>query len=180
MEALDEHDYRILARIGYAVARGQLFEHAMLKLVEVQRHDTTVPLDERWPEVEKWLTKWTAGTIARELSVPDEMAADVKEAVARRNVVAHQSYTFYFVAREKRGDRAVEEYRNWLDEQARVLGRAYNGLIRVLNALKGSPTPLPTSAVFEIWREDVPAAFDPFTIPGPQGPRRRRSWCFSS
>ena len=121
-ESLDEQDYRVLARFGYAVARAQLWEFAMLKLVETQRHDPDVPLDDRWPEVETWLTKWKAGHVARQLSMPEEIATDLITAASRRNVIAHRAWPFYIGARGKRGDAAVADYSDWLDEEARMLG----------------------------------------------------------
>jgi hypothetical protein len=41
---LDSADLSIVTRLGYATALAQLFEFAMLKLLEVQRHDLKVPL----------------------------------------------------------------------------------------------------------------------------------------
>jgi hypothetical protein len=167
-ETIDEQDYAILARLGYAVARAQLFEFAMLKLVEAQRHDPAEPLDERWSEVETWLTKWTAGKISKELAVPEEIATDLRNAVARRNVVAHHAWRFYVGARAKRGDSAVAEYSDWLDEEARIMGRAYGGLLTIMHALKGSTTPLATAAVLAIWREHLPTPVHGVTVPGPE------------
>jgi hypothetical protein len=140
-ESLDEQDYRVLARLGYAVARAQLWEFAMLKLVETQRHDPNEPLDDRWPEIETWLTKWTAGKIAREMHVPDEVAADLKTAAARRNVVAHHAWRYYISARGKRGDSAVAHYCEWFDEEARMMGLAFNGVMTIRAALAASATP---------------------------------------
>ena len=54
-EQLDDHDKRVVQRLGYAIARAQLFEFAMAKLLEAQRHDLSVPLDDRWDEISRWL-----------------------------------------------------------------------------------------------------------------------------
>src|SRR4051812_34508280 len=87
-ERLDNDDRTIVSHLGYATARGQLFEFAMLKLIEAQRHDLSVPLDDRWDEVEKWLTTWTAGRAANELRVPEAVGAGPRAVVPRRDPVA--------------------------------------------------------------------------------------------
>jgi hypothetical protein len=124
VEAIDERDREVLLRLGYVIARAQLLELALLKLLEAQEHDLAAPLDERWPEVERWLTEWPAGRIANELQLSDGVAADLKEVVDRRNLVAHHAWRFYFTARERHGDPAVDAYCAWLDEQTAVFGRA--------------------------------------------------------
>jgi hypothetical protein len=139
----------------------------MLKLVETQRHDPAEPLDARWSEVETWLTKWTAGKVAREISVPEEIAADLITASQRRNVVAHHAWRFYIGARGKRGDAAVADYCDWLDEEARMMGHAYNGVMMIRSALAASATPLATDAVLTLWRESVPEPIDEGAIPEP-------------
>jgi hypothetical protein len=129
-EKLDDDDHRVLARLGYAVARAQLFELALLKLLEVQRHDLDLPLEERWPEVQKWLTSWTAGKAARELHLAEAIAADLVNVVKRRNFVTHHAWLFYLAYKERHGGgRAATAYIEWLDEQARYLGLAYDGLM---------------------------------------------------
>lgn len=164
-ESLDEQDCRVLTRLGYAVARAQLWEFAMLKLVETQRHDLAVPIDDRWAEVETWLTKWTAGKIAQEFHVPEEIAADLMTATKRRNVVAHHAWRFYIGARGKRGDAAISHYSDWLDGEARMMGHAYNGVMTIRNALAASATPLPTETVLGLWRESLPQPIAEGTIP---------------
>jgi len=165
MEKLDRHDGAILSLLGYAAARSQLFEFAMLKLLEVQRHDLSVPLDERWTEIERWLTTFTAGRMAKELRVPEALAADLRAVVDRRNVVTHHSYRFYVARREKVGDRAVEEYTDWFDEQAATLGYAYNGLMAIVSARRDDSA-TDDEAVLELWRESVPAPVEGMSIPG--------------
>jgi hypothetical protein len=175
VENLDEHDRTILSRLGYAVARSQLFEYAMLKVLEAQRHDLTVPLDERWSEVERWL-RLTAGAAARELRLPEAVVADLKAVVARRNLVVHHAYRFYFVTREKRGDGAVEDYLAWFDDQARMLGGAYNGLIWIAEMVSKTPeTPPDDEAVLTLWRRAMPTPVEDCELPalrpeGEEGP----------
>jgi hypothetical protein len=41
-EQLDEHDHTVITRLGYAIARAQLFEFAMVKLLEAQRQDMAI------------------------------------------------------------------------------------------------------------------------------------------
>ena len=164
-ESLDEEDYRVLARLGYAVARAQLWEFAMLKLVETQRHDSAVPLDDRWPEIETWLTKWTAGKVARELSVPDEIAVDLITAANRRNVVAHHAWRYYITARGRRGDSAVAHYCDWFDEEAQMMGFAFNGVMTIRAALAASARPLAGAVVLGLWRQSVPDPIEEGTDP---------------
>jgi hypothetical protein len=85
-EQLEEDDYPVLARLGYALARAQLFELALMKLLEAQRFDVDQPLEERWNEILGWLTKWTAGKAAKKLHLPEPIAADLLNIVRRRNV----------------------------------------------------------------------------------------------
>ncbi len=121
MERLDDGDRSVLAHLGYAIARAQLFELALLKLLEAQRHDVSAPLEDRWPEIEKWLTSKTAGAAAHDLELPESVAADLKVVVGARNLVAHHAWRLYLAARERHGGVAAEIYETWLDEQARIM-----------------------------------------------------------
>jgi 23S rRNA G2069 N7-methylase RlmK/C1962 C5-methylase RlmI len=158
MEQLGEPDKSILLRLGYAVARAQLFEFALLKLLEVQRHDLTQPLDKRWPEIERWLTKKTAGSAANELRVPELIASDLAQAVAGRNLVVHHAWRLYLAAGERHGDAAADLYTDWLELQAKLLGQSYNGLMKLTEAARSSaPTTLTAYAMRTTWREHVRA-----------------------
>jgi hypothetical protein len=55
VESIDDLDRDVVLRLGYAVARAQLLEFAMAKLLEAQRQDMAVPLGERWDEIRGWL-----------------------------------------------------------------------------------------------------------------------------
>ena len=100
-EQLDEHDHTVITRLGYGVARAQLFEFAMVKLLEAQRQDMAIPLDERWPEIRTWL-KASAGRTSGKLDVPEPIRKDLLAVVECRNVVAHHAYRTYLTARENR------------------------------------------------------------------------------
>jgi hypothetical protein len=164
-EQLDDDDRTILCQLGYATARGQLFEFAILKLIEAQRHDLSVPLDDRWDEVEKWLTTWTAGRAANELRVPEAVGADLRAIVRRRNLVAHHSWRFYLGWRGKVGDRAVAEYTDWFVEQARLMGLAYNGVMTILGRLRDSANPPEDADVIALWRGCVPDPVEDVSVP---------------
>jgi hypothetical protein len=75
-------------------------------VVEAQRHDLAVPVDDRWSEIPPWLDL-TAGRAAKRLHVREEIAADLRQLVARRTVVAHKAWILYVGQREKYGDRAI-------------------------------------------------------------------------
>jgi hypothetical protein len=164
-ERLDDDDRAVLCQLGYALARGQLFEIAMLKLVEAQRHDLSLPLDDRWVEIEKWLTKWTAGHAADELRVPNEIAADLHAIVGGRNHVVHRAWWLYIGRRAKVGDRAVAEYTEWLVEQARLMGRAYNGVMTILGRLREDADPPDDAALIALWRTCVPDKVEDVLLP---------------
>lgn len=71
----DELDQRVWLALGRAVARAQVLETAMVKFLEAQRQDLTLPLDDRWDEISTWLGK-TAGQLRTLLGVPDVVATD--------------------------------------------------------------------------------------------------------
>ena len=155
MERLDELDRSVLERLGYAVARAQLFELALLKLLEAQRHDLEIPLEDRWAEIQTWLTKKTAGVAARDLKLPETVAADLKVVVAARNVVAHHVWRFYLAARERQGPDAAEVYVRWLDNQARILGTAYNATFALVERARAGI--LRQEQVEQAWRSHFEA-----------------------
>lgn len=156
MEKLEAHDLGVLGRLGYAVARAQLFELALLKLLEAQRHDVTAPLEDRWPEIEKWLTTKTAGSAARALKLPEVVAADLKAVVGVRNVVAHHAWRFYLATRERKGESAASLYETWFDDQARIMGVGYNATMAlVTEARKAS---LDATEAERVWRSHFPTS----------------------
>jgi hypothetical protein len=165
-ERLDNDDRAILCQLGYALARGQLFEMAMLKLVEAQRHDLAVPLDDRWDEIVKWLTKWTAGQAANELRVPKEIAADLHAIVGGRNHIVHRAWWLYIGRRAKVGDRAVTEYTDWLVAQAQLMGHAYNGVMTIHGRVTEDADSPDDAALIALWRGCVPDEVEDVFVPG--------------
>jgi hypothetical protein len=161
-ENLDEHDETILLALGYAVARAQLFEHAMLKMLEAQQHDLDVPLDERWAEIRDWLRE-SAGTTSGRLQVPKPIRNDLSAVVEARNRVAHDCYRMYFTARGNRGDRAVAEWGDWFVTQTKKFGKAYNGVISITLALREGE--LDEEGLVRVWREWVPDPVEPMVFP---------------
>ena len=55
---------------------------------------------------------------------PKPIREDLVAVVECRNVVAHHAYRTYLVARRNRGDRAIDEWVSWFDEQINKLGPA--------------------------------------------------------
>src|SRR4051794_13751598 len=54
-------DERIYLRLGIAMSKAQLLEVVLVKLLEAQRQDLSLPLDDRWAEISKWLDKTAGG-----------------------------------------------------------------------------------------------------------------------
>ncbi len=166
MESLDEHDKDVVLLLGYAVARAQLFEHMLVKLLEVQHFKPDVPFEERWAEISKWVTK-TAGWVAHKLDVPEPFAADVSAAVQTRNFVAHHAYTWYVAARAGTGGHAVDDATMLLNRASGTLGLAYNGLAEIVTAARKAHAGLPDDKrLMAIWRNAVPQALEP-AFPAP-------------
>jgi hypothetical protein len=153
-EQLSDDDHRVLAALGYAVARAQLFELALKKLLEVQQHDLNVPLEDRWPEILEWMTKWTAGRAAKELQLPEEVASDLVNLVAGRNQVVHNAWLIYVANKDLPGrDKAADESTAWLDEQARRLGLAHDALMALVDfGRAGLPMDLTGEEAVPTWR----------------------------
>ena len=78
-----------------------MLEYALLKLLEVQHFDDDADPDERWHDIQRWLTKYTARRTANKLQVPEEMAADLSGLVAGRDFLVHHSYRFYIPHAER-------------------------------------------------------------------------------
>jgi hypothetical protein len=161
-ENLDEHDETIVLLLGYAVARAQLFEHAMLKMLEAQKHDLDVPLDQRWAEIWKWL-KESAGTTSGRLRVPKPIRKDLSAVVEARNRVAHDSYRMYTTARGNRGDHTVAEWGDWFATQTKKFGDAYNGVMSITMALREGE--LDDEGLIGVWRSWVRDPVEPMSFP---------------
>jgi hypothetical protein len=161
-ENLDQHDKTILLALGYAVARAQLLEHSMLKMLEAQQHNLDVPLDERWAEIREWLGE-SAGRTSGRLRVPRPIRQDLSAVVEARNRVAHDSYRMYVTARGNRGDRAVAEWGDWFVTQTEEFGKAYNGVMSITVALRESE--LDDEGLIGVWRMWVPDSIEPMSFP---------------
>jgi hypothetical protein len=162
VEEIDDLDKDVLSQLGYAMARAQLLEWAIAKLLEATWQDTTLPLDERWAEINRWL-KDSAGRLSDQLGVPRTVARDLQQAVARRNQVAHKSWIYYRNAREKaQGDVASADWVLWLAEQAAILGRAYNGVIAMRDTVRQQGADdVEYPALEQAWRVHVPDPIEP-------------------
>jgi hypothetical protein len=159
----DAGDRRIIRRLGYAMVRAQLFEIAIVKVIEAQRHDLTTPVDDRWSEIEGWL-ELPAGRAAKRLQLHEEITADLKELVVRRNVVAHKGWVAYVGQREKYGDGAIQVYVAWFDQQIEMLGNAYNALMEIVVVVRDRPD-LSRDEMLEMWRRTFPTPLWPVEIP---------------
>jgi hypothetical protein len=162
-ESLDSDDMTLVTALGYAVARAQLLEYGMLKVIEAQTHDLTASVDDRWPEIEK-LMKLTAGQSARKLHLPEPVVADLKALANRRNLVAHNAWTMYLAQRGNHGDRAVGAYRDWLSGEARVFGHGYNALMTLLALWHDRPDASQDDAL-GVWRTHVTEPVEAVTVP---------------
>jgi len=161
VEELDDEDRDVVAHLGYALARAQLFEFGMTKLLEVQRHDLRVPLDERWHEIKKWL-KLTAGQLRSELGLTSAISDDLRRLVDRRNQVVHQTWLAYQTSRGGTGGAsAPADYVRWLEEQAELFGHAYNGLMALVEARRAHPSQAFADVAEATWREHVPEPLKP-------------------
>jgi hypothetical protein len=134
----------------------------LLKLLEAQRHDLRSPLEERWPEIQRWLTTKTAGEAARDLELPESVVLELMAVVKGRNIVAHHVWRFYLDARQRHGDRATETFNSWLDDQARIMGLAYNATMDLVTDARDGK--LDEATAEREWRSHFP---DPLTPPKP-------------
>lgn len=160
MEELDDDDRRVLAALGYAVARGQLFERGMAKLLEVQRFDVSQPLDDRWDEVLGFIMA-SAGRNAQHLRIPEDVATDIEHLIGWRNEVVHRAWLNYIAAIDTpTGDSAPDLWAEFLQDQAAQLGRAYNGLMALVDLTSSAPA-LDDVAVSAAWRSCLPAVDEP-------------------
>jgi hypothetical protein len=123
-----QDDQRIYLRLGLAVSKAQLLEVALVKLVEAQRQDLSLPLDDRWAEISSWLGI-TAGQLQPLLGVPDVVASDVRAAIGRRNRVAHDAWMLYSVASDSRA--SANAWAPWLEAEAAMLQQVVHGLARL-------------------------------------------------
>jgi hypothetical protein len=60
-------------------------------IMERDPQDDSLPLDDRWAEISRWL-EMTAGQLQSRLGVPGVVASDVRAAIGRRNRVAHDAW----------------------------------------------------------------------------------------
>jgi hypothetical protein len=80
-----------------------------------------------------------------------------------RNIVAHHAYRTYLTARENRGNRAVDEWISWFDEQIEKLGPAYNGVMAIVIALRDEA--LDDEGLVKVWRNWIPEPVGPAFVP---------------
>jgi hypothetical protein len=153
-------DERIYLRLGLVMSKAQLLEVALVKLAEAQRQDLSLPLDERWAEISKWLDM-TAGELRRLLAVPDVVAEDLRAATGRRNRVAHDVWLSYSVANDSRA--SADTWAPWLEAEAVMLQQVTHGLARLRDHVEevqmGDEEV--DNDLIRVWREYVPEAIAP-------------------
>jgi hypothetical protein len=115
----------------------------MVRLLEHQRQDVSLPLDDRWEEISGWLDL-PAGRLRKELGVPDALALDLEAAVGRRNRVAHSGWMLYSVA-ENRPDSA-DLWVPWLHGEAVMLMQVRRGLAHLTTWLREARAEVSRSA----------------------------------
>lgn len=149
----DERMYRAL---GFAMSKAQMMEVEMVRVMEAQEHDLSVPLDDRWQEISRWLDM-TAGQLRALLGVPEEIAVDLSAAVGRRNRVAHESWMPYALGDDSHA--SADDWVPWLAGEASMLQQVLNGLVRIREALiKGDD--LDPDQLVSVWREEVPTTVE--------------------
>jgi hypothetical protein len=149
VESIDRLDEAVLEQLGYAVARGQLFELALARLRNLQRQDLADPL--RLPKV---------------------VADDVREVIARRELTLHHAWLLYERARTEARDDAIEEaacaerWIGWLVDQSDVLGRAANGLDWLTRLVRQGGERFEAAQLERVWRCHVAGPLDRAEPPG--------------
>ena len=157
----DESDARVYLALGLAVARAQEVEVVMVRLLEQQRQDTSLPLDERWDEIFAWV-RMTAGDRRKAPDVPDDVAADLAAAVGRRNRVVHDAWMIYSVPPNRKESAATLV--PWLHGEATMLMQVRRGLARLTDLLRharASGAQVDDADVLRVWREYVPEPIAP-------------------
>jgi hypothetical protein len=157
----DASDGRVYLALGQAVARAQEIEVAMVRLLEQQRQDTSLPLDDRWDEIGRWL-ELTAGQLRARLGVPDAIARDLQAAVGRRNRVAHEAWMLYSVATNRR--ESAGTWVPWFRGEAVMFMQVRRGLAyltKQLREARAEGSKVADDAVMRLWREYVPEPIEP-------------------
>lgn len=161
MERDPQDDQRIYLRLGLAMSKAQLLEVALVKMMESQHQDLSLPLDDRWPEIAKWLDM-TAGKLESRLGVPGVVASDVRAAIGRRNRVAHDAWMLYSVADDSRA--SADTWAPWLEAEAAMLQQVVHGLARLrdrIEHVRMSGEKVVDGDLVRVWREYVSEAIPP-------------------
>ena len=162
----DESDARVYLALGQAVARAQDVEVAMVRLLEQQRQDTSLPLVDRWDEIRGWL-RMTAGQLRDLLGVPNAMAADLQATVGKRNRVAHDAWMLYTATAIREATTREESalaWVPWLERETTMLMQVRRGLAHVaqlLREVRASGSQIDDADVLRVWREYVPERLAP-------------------
>jgi hypothetical protein len=154
-------DQRVYLGLGLAMSKAQLLEVVLVKLVEAQRQDLSLPLDDRWAEISKWLGM-TAGELQPLLGVPDVVASDVRAAIGRRNRVAHDAWMLYSVASDSRA--SADTWAPWLEAEAAMLQQVVHGLARLRDCVEqvhGRRKQVEHADLVAVWRKYVPDPIAP-------------------
>jgi hypothetical protein len=154
-------DGRVYLALGQAVARAQEVEVVMVRLLEQQRQDTSLPLDDRWEEISGWLDL-TAGQLRRRLGVPDALARDLVAAVGRRNRVAHDAWMLYSVATNRQ--ESADTWVPWLQGEAMMLMGVRRGLAAMSDQARearANGRQITDDEAIQLWREYVPEPVEP-------------------
>lgn len=131
------------------------------RLLEQQRHDTSLPLDDRWEEISGWLDL-TAGQLRARLGVPDEVARDLQAAVGRRNRVAHDAWMLYSAAANRQ--ESADTWVPWLHGEATMFMQVRRGLWCLAAHLRDARVggcEVTDDAVLRVWRQYVPDPVQP-------------------
>src|SRR4051794_17819987 len=149
-------DWKVVTALGVAMSKAQELEIVLVRLLEAQRQDLSLPLDDRWAEISDWLDM-TAGQLRRIMGVPEPVAADLQAAVGRRNRVAHDAWMLYSAGEDSRA--SADTWARWLEEEAATLGQVVEGVARLrdrVKELRTSGGDLGGDELVRVWRRYVP------------------------
>ncbi len=150
-------DIRVYVRLGHAVARAQLLELAMVKLLAEQKHNPRLSEDERWNKVFGWM-RMSAGQLRKALGIPEAVATDLRHVVDRRDRVVHKAWVLY--ARGEDREASADAWATYLDEEAAVFGFAFNGMMAMVHLVRADST-ASQEALDAAWRRHVPEPVEP-------------------
>jgi len=145
-------DLRVLENFGLLMYTVQHFEFTLGGVLEVQLGLQT--WEEREPHFRRWLTM-SAGAVARELHLPEDVAADLRELIKLRNRITHFWLIEYLSATQESEavDLAIETLGAW----GLTLNKASHRLHDVGGAIENEAS---EAEISRIWHGSEPVMSD--------------------